>query len=74
MTRDDLLHVETCALVAIVVSIILPWWAGGLIAILAGIGKEVWDIRHGVASWKDLLYDFTGAIIGASIVLFCIMV
>ena len=74
MTRDDLLHVETCALIAVVVSIILPWWAGGLVAILAGFSKELWDIKHGVASVKDLLYDFAGAIIGASIALPNIMV
>ena len=74
MTRDDLLHVETCALITVVVSIILPWWAGGLVALLVGIGKELWDIRYGVPSWKDVLYDFIGAVIGASIALSFIMV
>lgn len=69
MTRDDLLHIETCAIIAIVVSIVLPWWAGGLVALLAGAGKELWDIRHGVASWKDLLYDLAGSILGTIITL-----
>lgn len=70
MTRDDLLHVETCALIVVVVSQFLPWWAGGLAALLAGAGKELWDTRHGVSSWKDVMYDFIGAIIGSVIALF----
>ena len=58
MKRDDLLHIETCALIAVIVALVLPWWAGGLVAICAGIGKELWDINHGVSTWKDVMYDF----------------
>ncbi len=70
MKRDDLLHIETCALIAVIVALVLPWWAGGLVAICAGIGKELWDINHGVSTWKDVIYDFIGAIIGTVIALF----
>lgn len=70
MKRDDLLHIETCALIAVIVSLVLPWWAGGLAAICVGIGKELWDIKHGVPSWKDIMYDLIGAITGSVIALF----
>lgn len=70
MKRDDLLHIETCALIAVIVALVLPWWAGGLVAICAGIVKELWDINHGVSTWKDVMYDFIGAIIGTVIALF----
>lgn len=29
MTRNDLLHVESCALIAVAASTVLPWWAAG---------------------------------------------
>ena len=67
--RDGLLHIETCALIAILFGIILPWWAAGIIALLAGIGKELWDTKHGVANWHDAICDFIGVVIGTAIIL-----
>lgn len=65
--RDGLLHIETSALIAIIVCLFLPWWASGLIALAAGIGKELWDIKHGVASWHDIICDLIGIGIGIAI-------
>ena len=62
---DSLLHFESCALIAAVAGLLLPWWAAGLVAIAAGIGKEIWDRYHGgVPSWADLGWDAAGAILG----------
>ena len=67
--RDGLLHIETCALIAVVFGLFLPWWASSSIALLAGIGKEVWDTKHGVATWHDVLCDLIGVFIGIIILL-----
>lgn len=63
--RDSLLHAETCALIAAAAGTVLPWWAAGLMAIAAGIGKEIWDKYHGgTPAWDDLGWDAVGAILG----------
>lgn len=66
--RDSLLHAETCALIAVVAGLRLPWWGAGLVALAAGIGKEIWDKYHnGVPSWSDFFWDIAGAVAGALI-------
>lgn len=65
--RDGLLHLETCALIAVAVGLLLPWWAAGLAALAAGLGKEVWDTKHGVATWRDVICDLIGVAIGTII-------
>ena len=66
--RDSLLHAETCALIAVVAGLLLPWWGAGLVALAAGICKEVWDSRHdGAATWADVFWDAIGAIAGTII-------
>lgn len=65
--RDGLLHMESCALVAVVAGIVAPWWVAGPAALTAGIGKELWDTRHGVASWHDVICDLIGVAIGTII-------
>ncbi len=68
--RDSLLHAESCALMAVVAGLLLPWWGAGLVALAAGAGKEIWDRYHGgVPSWADLGWDAAGAAIGALITL-----
>lgn len=62
---DSLLHAETCALIAVVPGILLPWWAAGLVALAVGAGKEIWDKYHGgTPAWDDLGWDAVGAILG----------
>lgn len=70
MKIDKIVHCETCALIVIIGAHFLPLWAGVLIAAVAGIGKEVWDIWHGVPSWLDLLADVVGIAIGIT---FCLI-
>lgn len=68
LKRDSLLHAETCALIAVVTGLLLPWWGAGLVALAAGIGKELWDREHGgVPSWSDVLWDVAGVIAGTLI-------
>ncbi len=41
---------------------------GGSVALLAGVGKELWDASgHGTPSWKDLTWDVVGAVAGLAI-------
>ena len=65
--QDVLLHIESCALVAVVFGLFIPWWIAGLIAITVGLGKELWDTKHGVANWHDVICDFVGAVLGTII-------
>lgn len=66
--RDGLLHLETCALIVIVAGLLVPWWAAGLIALCAGIGKEFWDKEHGgVANWHDVICDAIGIALGVGL-------
>lgn len=64
--RDGLLHIESCALLVIVLSLGLPVWAASVLGLLVGIGKEVWDGCHGgVPSWHDVFCDCIGVAFGA---------
>ena len=70
LRRDSLLHAETSALLCIVLGLLLPWRSAGSIALLAGIGKELWDREHGgVPSWSDLFWDAVGVAAGVLITL-----
>ena len=74
MRRDGLLHIESCALIAAACGLFLPWWLAGAISLAAGAGKEIWDIRHGVASWHDVICDLIGVAIGTTITwLYCFL-
>lgn len=66
--RNDLLHIESCALIVIIVGAFLPLWSACLAALVAGIVKELWDREHGgVPSWCDIFLDIVGIIIGGLI-------
>lgn len=68
--RNDLLHVESCALLALVLLLRLPWWAACAITLAVGVGKEVYDGVHGgVASWSDIIWDVIGIMAGMAIYL-----
>lgn len=68
--RDSLLHAETSALLCILLGLLLPWWAAGLLALGAGIGKEIRDkLRGGVPSWTDLAWDCAGVLLGVTLIL-----
>ena len=66
--RNDVLHIETCALIALVLLLLLPWWAATTVTIIVSVGKEVWDKHHGgVPSWSDIIYDVLGIMLGMTI-------
>lgn len=68
MKRDSLLHLETSALIVVILSAFLPEWIAGLLALAIGFGKEIWDKHHGgVPSWRDVAFDFAGVLIGITI-------
>ena len=67
--RDGLLHIESCALIAIVSGILVPWWAASIIALFAGGLKELWDIKHGAANWHDFICDSIGVLLAIPILL-----
>ena len=59
--RNDLLHVETSALIVLVLQRFIPLWIAVAIAIVFAIGKELWDKEHGgVPSWSDIAWDMVG--------------
>ena len=68
--RDGLLHIETCLVIAIVLGWLLPWWwLGGIVAMAVGLGKEIWDKKHGVYDNHDLICDAIGAVLGMLILI-----
>ena len=65
--QDGLLHILCCIVLVSVIDIVLPLWVAVLITAAVAVGKElVWDLwlGKGSPSWKDLLCDFVGIIIG----------
>ena len=68
--RDGLLHLTVSALLVIAISVLLPVWLSALIALLIGIGKEIWDKYHGGAcNWHDVICDVAGIAVGLIIVI-----
>ena len=62
---DGLLHIETSALITVVLATFAPWWVAAIVALIIGILKELYDREHGgVASWHDVGCDAAGVLIG----------
>ena len=64
---DGLLHVIISAIIVLIVQIFAPWWVAVLVAIVAGVGKElIWFLwlRKGQIQVKDLIYNAVGILIG----------
>ena len=64
---DGLLHVIISAMIVLIMQIFAPWWVAVLVAIVAGVGKElIWDLwsKKGQIQIKDLICDLAGIIIG----------
>ena len=61
---DGLLHIEACVAIVLLVGRFLPWWAACIAGAVAGIAKEIWDIKHGTPDWHDLVCDLIGIVIG----------
>ena len=69
MGSDKVMHVETCALIAVVAKrcsgcVVI----GAAVALGVGLLKELYDVATGgVLDWKDVAADAVGAVVGASI-------
>lgn len=62
--RDGLLHSESCGLLCIGFDQFMPLWLAAVLAVIFGIGKELWDKKHGgVASWHDVICDIAGVVL-----------
>ena len=56
------------ALLVVILGLLLPWWGAAAGALAIGIGKEIYDRRHGgVASWHDVICDLSGIVAGICI-------
>lgn len=66
ITIDKYKHIVVSAIITTIFNLFIIWWVAGLITLIIGIGKEVYDkvSGKGCAEWKDLLADIVGIIIG----------
>ena len=64
---DKVMHVETCALIAVVAKRCSGCVVtGAAVALGAGLLKELYDVATGgVFDWKDVAADAVGAVVGA---------
>ena len=70
MAMDGALHILCSLIILLVLSAFCPLWASVCLTFVVGIGKEVYDRLWGSGfSWKDLLCDAVGIVIGIIIVL-----
>lgn len=72
LRTDGLLHLVISALIVVLFGAFLPVWAAVLIAVVAGIAKEIYDrvSGNGKAEWHDLICDGIGIVLG---VLVCLL-
>lgn len=65
IAADKILHIETSALLVIVLSILFPLWLSTLLVVCIGIGKEIYDKHHnGCSDIKDIYADIIGIALG----------
>ena len=68
--RDGLNHIETSALLVIVLSSFMPIWLAAVIAFAVGICWELISKKFGgVANVHDVVCDFAGVLLGTLIVI-----
>lgn len=66
--QDGLAHIVCCATLCGLLGLVLPLWLAALATLVVGVAKElVWDKWLGkrTASWKDVLCDIIGIVVGA---------
>ena len=71
--QDKMLHFSGCYIISATTTSIAShylsekqsFWIGVSVATALGIGKELYDIKHGTPSWGDLGADVIGAFAGS---------
>ena len=71
--QDKMLHISGCyilgATTTTIASYYLPkkkaFWVGVSVGTAIGLGKEIWDIKHGNPELGDLGADVIGAFLGS---------
>lgn len=70
--QDGLAHILASLVLCAVLGVFLPLWAAVIIALTAGVIKElVWDLwlKKGTAEWRDMVSDAVGVLLGVVLVL-----
>ena len=68
IANDKLGHIKMCAGIALVASLLTTPQIGIGVAMVVGVGKELWDLcGFGTPEWADLGADLVGSIIGTGV-------
>ena len=62
--KDGLLHFAVCAILTAFFRLLTPWWIASTIVLLVSLWKEFLDRKTTGFSWKDVLCDVCGILIG----------
>lgn len=66
---DGLLHILVCYIIVLTLcQFNMPWQWASVVALFAGIAKEVYDREHGTAEWHDIICDCAGIILADLVV------
>lgn len=72
---DKICHGAICFIISLVGTLFFNWWIGLILAVLAGILKEVYDAKWGTGwDWYDVIADGIGLILGLGAYLVYILV
>ena len=71
---DKIYHAISCLVITLITALFLNWWIGLILAVLAGILKEVYDAKWGTGwDWYDILADMLGVVLGVGVYLMYIL-
>lgn len=66
---DGLLHILVCYIIVLTLcQFNMPWQWASVVALIAGIAKEVYDREHSTAEWHDIICDCAGIILADLVV------
>ena len=66
MGADKIKHFGVCLLLTVLVGCLLTPLAGIIVALLTGMGKELYDrMQGGPFDWLDIAADAAGTLVGA---------
>lgn len=79
--KDKWMHFVFSLIGTILLSALLGFfklgaWAigiGGAIVFLGGVGKEIYDRKHGTPEVNDIIADFVGVFVGMCLIVFAVV-